>query len=261
MKSGEAMIRLKDVNLTIGDKKILKNINLTIDDNEILVIIGSSGSGKSTLLRLIIGLIKPSSGEIWINNRNISKMDENNLNIIRLKMGMVFQYSALFDSMSVGENVAFSLRHHTKLPEKKIKEIVSEKLSLVDLKGIEETMPNSLSGGMKKRVSLARAIANNPHIVLYDEPTSGLDPINSQVIDQLILNTRKAIGATAIVVTHDIASAFTIADRVIMIHEGSIIESGTPEDIQASTNPLVKKFINPSRYLPKASQGGLLNEQ
>lgn len=257
------MIRLKDVNVTIGSKKILKNINLTIENKEILVIIGSSGSGKSTLLRLIIGLLKPTSGEIWINDRNISRMDEDSLNKIRLEMGMVFQYSALFDSMNVGENVAFGLRQHTDLPEEKIKEIVAEKLGLVDLKGIEEAMPNSLSGGMKKRVSLARAIANNPHIVLYDEPTSGLDPINSRVIDQLILSTRKAIGATAIVVTHDMPSAISIADRMVMLDEGSIIAVGTPAEFQKSDNPLVEKFIKFSSGLLTSSQaqGGLLKHE
>jgi phospholipid/cholesterol/gamma-HCH transport system ATP-binding protein len=243
------MIRLRNINVVLAGKKILQDINLTINDQEILVIIGSSGSGKSTLLRLIIGLLKPSGGEIWVNDCDIAKINEDELNKIRLAMGMVFQYSALFDSMSVGENVAFSLRQHTKLPEEKIKEIVQEKLGLVDLRGIEETMPNSLSGGMKKRVSLARAIANNPHIVLYDEPTSGLDPINSRIIDQLILNTRKAIGATAIVVTHDIESAFTIADRIVMLDTGSIIAAGTVAEIKKSDNPLVAKFINYSGHL------------
>ncbi|MDR1701920.1 MAG: ABC transporter ATP-binding protein [Sporomusaceae bacterium] len=250
------MIRLKNINVVLDGKKILQNIDLTIQDKEILVIIGSSGSGKSTLLRLIIGLLQPSSGEIWVNDCEISKISEDDLNKIRLGMGMVFQYSALFDSMSVGENVAFSLRQHTKLPDQKIKEIVKEKLGLVDLRGIEAAMPKSLSGGMKKRVSLARAIANNPHIVLYDEPTSGLDPINSRIIDQLILNTRQAIGATAIIVTHDIESAFTIADRIVMLDAGCIIAAGTVAEIKKSTDPLVAKFINYSTLSTKLRSPG-----
>ncbi len=208
-----------------------------------MVIIGPSGSGKSTLLRLIIGLLKPTSGEIWVNGREITTMTEDELNKIRLEMGMVFQYSALFDSMSVGENVAFGLRQHTDMPEEEIARTVRRKLRMVGLRGQETAMPNELSGGMKKRVSLARAIAIDPHIVLYDEPTAGLDPIMSNTINRLIVSTRRMIDATSVVVTHDMSSVFSIADRIAMIYGGSIIETGTPEKIKQSENPIMVKFI------------------
>ncbi|HML34093.1 ABC transporter ATP-binding protein [Sporomusa sphaeroides] len=237
------MIKLINVNMNFRGKEILKDISLTIEQGEIMVIIGPSGSGKSTLLRLIIGLLQPTAGEVWVNGREISHMNEDELNKIRLEMGMVFQYSALFDSMSVGENVAFGLRQHTAMPAEEIARTVRRKLRMVGLRGQENAMPNELSGGMKKRVSLARAIAINPHIVLYDEPTAGLDPIMSNTIDRLIVSTRRMIDATSVVVTHDMASAFSIADRIAMIYGGSIVEIGTPAMIKQSENPIVAKFI------------------
>ena len=237
------MIKLINVNMNFRGKEILKDISLTIEQGEIMVIIGPSGSGKSTLLRLIIGLLQPTAGEVWVNGREISRMNEDELNKIRLEMGMVFQYSALFDSMSVGENVAFGLRQHTDMPAEEIARTVRRKLRMVGLRGQENAMPNELSGGMKKRVSLARAIAINPHIVLYDEPTAGLDPIMSNTIDRLIVSTRRMIDATSVVVTHDMASAFSIADRIAMIYGGSIVEIGTPAMIKQSENPIVAKFI------------------
>ncbi|WP_094603923.1 putative ribonucleotide transport ATP-binding protein mkl [Sporomusa silvacetica DSM 10669] len=237
------MIKLVNVNMNFRGKQVLKDINLTIEQGEIMVIIGPSGSGKSTLLRLIIGLLKPTSGEIWVNGREITTMTEDELNKIRLEMGMVFQYSALFDSMSVGENVAFGLRQHTDMPEEEIARTVRRKLRMVGLRGQETAMPNELSGGMKKRVSLARAIAIDPHIVLYDEPTAGLDPIMSNTINRLIVSTRRMIDATSVVVTHDMSSVFSIADRIAMIYGGSIIETGTPEKIRQSENPIMVKFI------------------
>ena len=226
------------------DKKVvLDNINLTVAPGETVAIIGPSGSGKSTLLRLMVGLTKPSAGEIWIENEEISQYKENALNKVRLKMGMVFQYSALFDFLSVGENVAFGLRQHTKLSNKEIQAIVKEKLRVVGLVGKEDFMPNQLSGGMKKRVSLARAIAINPQIILYDEPTAGLDPIMSAKIDKTIMNTQKIIGGVSVVVTHNMASAFAIADRIIMIYEGKIIAEGSTAAIKESDNDIVQKFI------------------
>ncbi|WP_425058611.1 putative ribonucleotide transport ATP-binding protein mkl [Sporomusa carbonis] len=245
------MIKLVNVNMNFRGKQTLKDINLTVEPGEIMVIIGPSGSGKSTLLRLIIGLLKPTSGEVWVNGREITGMTEDELNKIRLGMGMVFQYSALFDSMSVGENVAFGLRQHTGMPEEEIRRTVRRKLRMVGLSGQENAMPNELSGGMKKRVSLARAIAIDPHIVLYDEPTAGLDPIMSNTIDRLIVSTRRMIGATSVVVTHDMSSAFRIADRIVMIYGGSIIESGTPEMIKQSENPIVVKFVRGAANLPE----------
>jgi len=245
------MINLVNVNMNFNSRQILKNINLTIEQGEIMVIIGPSGSGKSTLLRLIIGLLQPTAGEVWVGGREITGMSEDELNKIRLEMGMVFQYSALFDSMSVGENVAFGLRQHTSMSEAEILQTVARKLRMVGLRGQENAMPNELSGGMKKRVSLARAIAINPHIVLYDEPTAGLDPIMSNTINRLIVSTRRLIDATSVVVTHDMSSAFGIADRIAMIYDGSIIEMGTPDKIKQSENPVVAKFIRGATAMPE----------
>jgi len=237
------MIKLVNIKMEYDKKVVLDNINLTVAPGETVAIIGPSGSGKSTLLRLMVGLTKPSAGEIWIENEEISQYKENDLNKVRLKMGMVFQYSALFDFLSVGENVAFGLRQHTKLSNKEIQAIVKEKLRVVGLVGKEDFMPNQLSGGMKKRVSLARAIAINPQIILYDEPTAGLDPIMSAKIDKTIMNTQKIIGGVSVVVTHNMASAFAIADRIIMIYEGKIIAEGSTATIKESDNDIVQKFI------------------
>ncbi len=239
------MIKLTNIHVSFGsDKPILNDISLEIAKGETMVIIGPSGSGKSTLLRLIIGLLKPDSGQVWVFDRDVTKLNEDELNDIRRHMGMVFQYSALFDSMTVGENVAFGLRQHTSMTEEEIIAVVRRKLRMVGLWGQENKMPNELSGGMKKRVSLARAIALNPEIVLYDEPTAGLDPIKSSSIDRLITSTRRLLGVTSVVVTHDMHSAFAIADRVAMINEGRIIEVGTVEEFKNSPNPRVQQFIH-----------------
>jgi len=239
----EAMIELKNVSMSFKEREILDNVNLQVRPGEILVVIGPSGAGKSTLLRLIIGLLKPMSGEIWVDGHEISRLDEEELNKIRRNMGMVFQYSALFDSMTVGDNVAFGLRQHTHMPEDQILAIIRRTLRMVGLMGKENAMPGELSGGMKKRVSLARALAVNPKIVLYDEPTSGLDPVMSATINRLIMNTRRIMGVTAVVVTHDMDSAFAIADRIAMMYDKKIIEVGTPDELRASSNPLVQRFI------------------
>ncbi len=238
------MIKLEHVNMSFRGNQILADINLEIAEGETMVIIGPSGSGKSTLLRLMIGLLKPSSGQIWVNGREISGLPEDALNEVRKNMGMVFQYSALFDSMTVGENVAFGLRQHTDKSEQEIADTVEQMLTMVGLAGQQNVMPGELSGGMKKRVSLARAIAINPAIVLYDEPTAGLDPIMSSVIDRLINDTKKMLKVTSVVVTHDMPSAFNVADRIAMIYDGSIIEQGTVDDIRRSDNPIVQQFIH-----------------
>jgi phospholipid/cholesterol/gamma-HCH transport system ATP-binding protein len=238
------MIKLVNLSMNYQGKQVLENINLEIATGETMVIIGPSGSGKSTLLRLIVGLVRPTSGEIWIDGQEISQLKEAELNQIRLRMGMVFQYSALFDSMSVGENVAFGLRQHTSMSEAEIAKVVSRKLRMVGLFGKENIMPNELSGGMKKRVSLARAIAVNPQIVLYDEPTAGLDPIMSGKIDRLITSTRRIMGVTSVVVTHHMSSAFSIADRIAMIYGGRIIELGTVDEFRQSQDPIVQQFIH-----------------
>ena len=241
------MIRLIDVSKSFDGYEALKHVSLTIADGETLAIIGGSGSGKSTLLRLLIGLIKPTSGQIIIDGQDIVPMSEAELNKVRLKMGMVFQYSALFDSMTVGDNVAFGLREHTDLSEARIADIVREKLHLVGLDGVEDLMPGELSGGMKKRVSLARAIAIEPSIIFYDEPSSGLDPIMTEKIDELIIHTQRALHVTSVVVTHDMASACRIADRIAMIYEGELIAVDTAERFQRLKDPRVQAFFHTLR--------------
>ena len=238
------MIKVVNIYKSFKDRLILNNINFEVNKGETLVIIGGSGSGKSTLLKLLIGLLRPEQGQIFIDGKEISKLKEEELDKVRLNMGMVFQYSALFDSMSVGDNVGFGLQEHSKLSAKEIKEIVEEKLNLV---GFANYMPNELSGGMKKRVSLARAIAFEPKILLYDEPSSGLDPVTSAKIDELIVQMQKLLGVTSIVVTHDMKSAFYIADRIAMLYQGEMIAIGTPDEIRNSTDSRVLEFINVSQ--------------
>ncbi|RGS73673.1 ABC transporter ATP-binding protein [Mitsuokella sp. AF21-1AC] len=241
------MIELVDVCKRFDDKDALKHINLTIEHGETLAIIGGSGSGKSTLLRLLIGLIKPTSGKILVNGVDIVPMDEEELNKVRLHMGMVFQYSALFDSMTVGENVAFGLREHTKLSDADIQAIVKDKLHLVGLDGVEDMMPNELSGGMKKRVGLARAIAVEPSVIFYDEPSSGLDPLMTEKIDELIVNTQQALSVTSVVVTHDMASACRISDRIAMIYEGELVAVDTVERFKKIQDARVQAFFHTLR--------------
>lgn len=238
------MIDIRHVYQTFGNRHILKDVSLSIQEGETMVILGASGSGKSTLLKLIIGLLKPTAGKVLVNGKDMATLSEPELNEERRHMGMVFQYSALFDSMNVKENVAFGLRMHTKLSEEDIEKVVQEKLKLVGLEGIEELMPSSLSGGMKKRVSLARAIALEPDIILYDEPTAGLDPIRSTDISLLIKNTQKVMHATSVVVTHDLKSASMIADRMAFLHEGSFLAIGKPEELYASKDERVRQFMN-----------------
>lgn len=237
------MIRLADVRKSFGGKEVIHGIDLAVNDGETLAIIGGSGSGKSTLLRLMIGLIAPTSGEIWIGDKNIAGLAEEELDEIRLHMGMVFQYSALFDSLTVGDNVAFGLREHTDLSEEEIKKVVAEKLELVGLPGAESMMPASLSGGMKKRVSLARAIAFGPEIIFYDEPSSGLDPIMTAKIDELILNTQKALKVTSVVVTHDMYSACRIADRIAMVAAGELVACEPVEKFLKLEDERVREFL------------------
>ena len=237
------MIRLNNVKKCFGDKEALKGISLTIQRGETIAIIGGSGSGKSTLLRLMIGLDRPTSGAIHIGDENIVVLDEDALDRVRLRMGMVFQYSALFDSMSVGENVAFGLREHMHKSEEEIRRIVREKLALVGLPDAAGLMPQELSGGMKKRVGLARAIATDPEIIFYDEPSSGLDPIMTAKIDELIIDMQKKLGVTSVVVTHDMASASRIADRIAMIYDGELIAVDTAARFQDIADERVQAFF------------------
>ena len=237
------MIELKHVHKSFGDKPVLRDVGFRVEDGETLALIGGSGSGKSTLLRLMIGLDRPTAGEIWINGREISGLDEESLDEVRLSMGMVFQYSALFDSMTVGDNVAFGLREHTDHSEEKIRDLVREKLSLVGLPNAADMMPGELSGGMKKRVSLARALAFGPSIIFYDEPDSGLDPVMTRKIDDLIVETQKKLGVTSIVVTHDMESACLVANRIAMLYEGEIVAMEKTEDFRRLKDPRVREFL------------------
>ncbi len=237
------MIELQDVVVSFEDRIILDRVNLTIEDGETLVVLGGSGAGKSTILRLIIGLQKPNKGKILIDGVDVVTLNENEMNQVRRSMGMVFQYSALFDSMTVGDNVAFGMREHTTMSETEIAARVSECLHLVDLNDIESLYPSELSGGMKKRVGLARAIALNPSTILYDEPTSGLDPITSGTISRLIVAMQKHLGCTSVVVTHDMQSAFYIGDRIALLEKGEFVEVSKTADFRASKNSKVQQFI------------------
>ncbi len=236
-------IQLSNICKSFGEQTVLDNLSLTIDSNRITVIIGKSGGGKSVLLKHIIGLIRPDTGRIFIGNEEISKLNDKKLNEIRKNFGMLFQEAALFDSMTVGENVAFPLREHTRHTKEKIKSIVKEKLSQVGLKNVAGKMPSELSGGMRKRVGLARAIALDPKIILFDEPTTGLDPIMCDAIDRLIVKTQQYTGATCLIISHDIDSTFKIAHKVAMLYDGKIIEYGPPDTIKWSKNPVIKNFI------------------
>ena len=239
----EAVISLRQLNITFGTHTVLDNIDLDVYKGETLAVLGPSGTGKSTVLRSMIGLLEPNGGQIFIQGEDVSGLDEDGWNRLRMKMGMVFQYSALFDFLTVGENVAFGLRQHTDKSEQEIQGIVTQMLDLVGLPGTQDLYPAELSGGMKKRVGLARAIAVNPEIVLYDEPTAGLDPIMSRNISRLIKKTQEQLHVTSVLVTHDMQSAFYAADRVAMLYEGHIVAIGTAEEMKNSTNPIVKAFI------------------
>lgn len=239
----EAVISLRQLNITFGTHTVLDNIDLDVYKGETLAVLGPSGTGKSTVLRSMIGLLEPNGGQIFIQGEDVSGLDEDGWNRLRMKMGMVFQYSALFDFLTVGENVAFGLRQHTDKSDEEIQGIVTQMLDLVGLPGTQDLYPAELSGGMKKRVGLARAIAVNPEIVLYDEPTAGLDPIMSRNISRLIKKTQEQLHVTSVLVTHDMQSAFYAADRVAMLYEGHIVAIGTAEEMKNSTNPIVKTFI------------------
>lgn len=227
-----------------GNREILKNVSFEVYEREVFVLMGGSGSGKSTTIKHIIGLLKPTSGKIVIDGIDITQLSQNELIEFRKKMGYLFQENALFDSLKIWENVGFYYLENTKKDKKWIYNLAKEKLAMVGLKGVEELYPSQLSGGMRKRVSLARAIATNPEIILYDEPTSGLDPVMSAIIDKLILKLRDEIGVTSIVVTHDLESAFSIADRMAIIHKGKIYAIGTPEEIKKNEDPIVQQFIS-----------------
>lgn len=240
------MIKLVDIHKSFGKQKVLDGLSLTIEAGKTTVIIGRSGGGKSVLLKHIIGLVKPDRGRVLVDETDIIGLSEKNLNEVRKKFGMLFQEAALFDSMNVGENVAFPLREQTKLKEEEIRRIVADRLRAVGLSGVEGKMPSELSGGMRKRVGLARAIALHPQIVLFDEPTTGLDPIMTEAVNQLIVDTQQSFNLTCVVISHDIQSIFRIGHKIAMLYEGRIIEYGTPEEIRASDNPVMKQFLSGS---------------
>jgi phospholipid/cholesterol/gamma-HCH transport system ATP-binding protein len=238
------IIEIIDLHKSFREQKVLDGVNLEIEEGKTTVIIGRSGGGKSVLLKHIIRLLKPDSGHVLIDGTDITTLNDKDLNEIRKNFGMLFQESALFDSMNVGENVAFPLREQTKMKDAEIKKIVADRLRAVGLTGIEDKMPSELSGGMRKRVGLARAIAMHPQMVLFDEPTTGLDPIMTEAINDLIIDTQKNFNLTSIVISHDVESIFKIGHKIAMLHEGKIVEYGTPEEIRKSKNPVLIQFLS-----------------
>ncbi len=249
------MIELIDIHKSFEDKDVLRGVNMKVKKGESFVVIGGSGSGKSVLLKHIIGLLKPDRGSVMVNSTDLSQLDEEGLNEIRKKFGMLFQSSALFDSMPVWENVGFGLKRHTHLPDPEIKEIAVQKLRMVGLVGVEDEMPSALSGGMRKRVGLARAIAMEPEILLYDEPTTGLDPIMADAINELIIKMREKLNVTSVAITHDMKSAYKIADTIAMLYNGVIIAEGSPAEMQNTSDLVVKQFIEGSAEGPIILEG------
>ena len=244
------MISLRGLSKRFGTNQVLDGLDLEIERGETMVVIGGSGTGKSVLLKHIIGLLRPDAGEVVVDGVPVSRLKGWELKEFRKEFGMLFQGSALFDSLRVLDNVAFGLREHRRLKEAEIRERVREKLALVGLHGVEQLWPSELSGGMKKRVALARALAMEPKILLYDEPTTGLDPIRADSINDLIVELRNRLKVTGVAITHDMTSAYKIADRIAMLYKGKIIAVGTPEQIRGSENPVVHQFITGSARGP-----------
>jgi phospholipid/cholesterol/gamma-HCH transport system ATP-binding protein len=238
------LIRICGLTKWLGGKKVLDNITCTIEQQKTTVFVGPSGVGKTVLIKHIVGLLQPDEGEIFVDGTEITRLSEDELYEVRMKFGMLFQDAALFDSMTVFENVAFPLRHHTKKKEREIQEIVEYKLRQVGMPGIGYMMPAELSGGMRKRVGLARALALDPEIVLFDEPTSGLDPVMADTVDKLIAQTQKKLGITFVVISHDIASTFQIAHNIGVMYEGRLIEYGRKEQVRNSQNPILRQFFS-----------------
>ena len=240
----EVMISLRQLTMAFGSKVVLDELNLDVYKGETLAVIGPSGSGKSTVIKVLTGLLAPTSGSVQIEGQETSGFDDDAWDELRCHMGVVFQYSALFDFLSVGENVAFGLRQHFKLPEAEVQSRVAALLEMVGMPGTQSMMPAELSGGMKKRVGLARALAMQPQVVFYDEPTSGLDPVMTMTISRLIRKTQQTLGVTSVLVTHDMESAYFAADRIAMLYKGKIVQVGTPDEIKRSSNPIVHAFVN-----------------
>lgn len=243
MITPEPLIKVESLRKSFGSREVLKGIDLEVYPGETMVIMGGSGCGKSTLLRHMIGQIQPDSGAVYFAGKKLQGLKESEMDKIRLRFGMSFQSSALFDSLNVGENVALPLKEHTDLDDSVIKIVVKMKLELVGLTGFENLMPSQLSGGMKKRVGIARAIVMDPEVVFYDEPTAGLDPVMTAVVDKLIVDLSTKLNITSVVVTHDMKSVFRIADRIAMLHQGEMLQVGTPEEIQNSSDGILKQFV------------------
>jgi phospholipid/cholesterol/gamma-HCH transport system ATP-binding protein len=237
------MIEFKNLEKSFGSRKILKGISFSVAEGEILFILGTSGTGKSVLLKNLVGLMQPDSGEIWIDGQETSRFSEQQYLRIRQKCGMVFQQPALFDSLTIFENVAFGLRKHFSLPEDQVRERVIRALGLVQIRGVEEKLPTQVSYGMQKRVSLARTVALEPKILLFDEPTTGLDPVTTNAVNQLILDLSRKLKTTSIVVSHDMHCALTIADRIVVLDQGNIVDQGTPTELKNSKAQLVRDFL------------------
>ena len=250
------MIKVVDLYKAFGPKKVLQGANLEIHKGESMVVLGGSGTGKSVLIKCIIGILKADAGEVYVAGQEVISMKEFQLNEMRKKFGMLFQGGALFDSLSVWENVGFGLKQHTRLSDREIKERAVEKLKLVGLFNVENLRTSELSGGMMKRVSLARAICMEPEILLYDEPTTGLDPIMADVINELIVRLRETLKVTSIAITHDMVSAYKIASRIAMLYKGKIIEVGTPDEIRDSKNEVVQQFIHGRAEGPITAENG-----
>lgn len=237
------LVELKHLHKRFGPLIVLDDVSLTVQRGESLVIIGASGSGKSVMLKHMVGLLRPDAGEVYFDGLRIDNLPEKQIMPIRRRVGFLFQMGALFDSLTVGENIAFPLHEHTRKSKDEIAQIVANRLAMVGLPGIEKKLPGELSGGQKKRVALARAIALEPELILYDEPTTGLDPIRSDVINELILKLHHELHSASVTVTHDMNSAFKVAQRIVMLHEGKLIIDGPPEAIKNSDNPIVKRFV------------------
>ncbi|HEX7021128.1 MAG TPA: ABC transporter ATP-binding protein [Gemmatimonadaceae bacterium] len=237
------MIRLVDVHKAFGPKKVLEGFTLDVVEGETMVIIGYSGTGKSVAIKHIVGLLEPDSGEVWVDGLEVPKLSRRELYELRARIGYVFQFAALFDSMSIGENVAMGLRKQQELTEPQIEDRVREALDLVDLPNVAERFPAELSGGMRKRVGIARAIALRPKYILYDEPTTGLDPVTSAVIDQLMIRMREKLGVTSIVITHDMRSAYSVGTRIAMLYQGRVRQVGAVDEIRHTQDPVVRQFI------------------
>jgi phospholipid/cholesterol/gamma-HCH transport system ATP-binding protein len=243
MSEDASVVEMRDVHLAFGEKEVLSGVNLRVPDKARMVIMGQSGSGKSTLLRLLLGILRPTVGEVTFKGKDITGMGRIRMNRIRQKMGMVYQYSALISSLNVRDNLALPLEELTRKSRDEIDKLVKEKLDMVGMADTLEKMPGELSGGMRKRIGLARGIIMDPELILYDEPTAGLDPVISSVIDELIIDLSEEIGATSVIVTHEMGSAFKVATHMAMLYEGKIIASGTPEEFKNSEDPVVAQFI------------------